>query len=134
MGKNSGKWAAGALALGAVGYLAGVLTAPKSGKETREDIKNAANRTKSEAEKKLKVVLKDLNGRLSEAKAKGATLTGKGKEEYEKVVASAVVAKDKVREILSALHDGDAEDPELKTALDDAKRALKHLEAYVKKR
>ncbi len=133
MGKNTGKWAAGALAAGAIGYVAGVLTAPKSGKETRKDIKNAANKARTEAERKLKVVLADLNLRLSEVKAKGAKLTGRAKEEYEKALASAIIAKDKVREALSALHDGDADDPELKKALKDAKDALKQLEKYAKK-
>lgn len=132
MGKNTGKWAAGALALGVVGYVAGVLTAPKSGKETRADIKNAANKAKTEIEKKLKTVLSDLNTRLEDVKAKGAKLTGKAKDEYDKAVANAVTAKNKVREVLSALHDGDADDPELKKALEDAKKALKHLEKYAK--
>lgn len=132
MGKNTGKWAAGALALGAIGYVAGVLTAPKSGKETRADIKNAASKAKTEAEKKLKVVLSELNSRLDEAKKKGSKLTGKAKSEYDKAIVNATAAKDKVREVLSALHDGDAEDPELKKALKDAKDALKHLETYVK--
>lgn len=133
MGKNTGKWAAGALAAGVAGYVAGVLTAPKSGKETREDIKHAANKAKTEAEKKLKVVLSELNSRLDQAKTEGNKLKGKAREDYDKVVANAVTAKNKVREILSSIHEGDAEDPELKKALDDAKKALKHLEKFVKK-
>lgn len=133
MGKNTGKWAAGALALGVIGYAAGILTAPKSGKETRQDIKNAANKAKTEAEKKLKAVLSELNSKLDEAKKKGINLKGKAKDEFDKAYANAVNAKDKVREVLSALHDGDADDPELKKALKDAKSALKNLETYVKK-
>jgi len=133
MGKNSSKWAIGAVILGAIGYVAGILTAPKSGKETRKDIKDAANKAKLEAEKKLKVVLSELNVRIEEAKKKGLELKGKAKEDYEKASTGAVAAKEKVREILSSLHDGDADDPELKKALDDAKSALKNLEKYVKK-
>lgn len=132
MGKHSaGKWAGAALAAGAIGYVAGVLTAPKSGKETRADIKHAASKARSEAEKKLKEVLADLNIRLDETRKKGAKLNGKAKIEYEKVFASAVIAKDKVREVLSALHDGDADDPELKDALKDAQNAIRHLKKYV---
>jgi len=133
MGKNSSKWAAGALAMGVIGYIAGVLTAPKSGKETRTDIKDAATKAKSEAEKKLKAVLSDLNTQLDKARVHGETLRGKTKQEFEKVVATAQVAKDKVREILSSLHDGDADDPELKKALEDAKSALKNLEKFISK-
>jgi gas vesicle protein len=133
MGKNSGKWAAGALAAGVVGYVAGVLTAPKSGKDTRKDIKNAATNAKSEAEKRLKTILSELNVKLAEAKVKGTKLKGKARLDYSKVVEKATVAKEKVREVLSALHHGDAEDPELKKALKEAKDAIKHLEKFVKK-
>jgi hypothetical protein len=35
--------------------------------------------------------------------------------------------------MLSDIHDGDADDPELKKALSDAKNALKNLEQYIKK-
>ena len=50
------------------GYLAGILTAPKSGKETREDIKDTAVKTYSEAEKQLKKLHTELNDVLAEAK------------------------------------------------------------------
>jgi gas vesicle protein len=133
MSKNSGKWAAGALAAGAVGYLIGILTAPKSGKETREDIRNAAMKAKSEAEKRLKALLSELNQKIEAAKVQGAKLKGKAKVEFDKATQKAVNAKQKVREVLSALHDGDADDPELKQAIKDAKAAIKNLETYVKK-
>lgn len=133
MAKDVGKKVAvGALIAGAVGYVAGVLTAPKSGKDTRKDIKNAAVKAKTEAEKKLKELHSELNSKLTLAKKKGANLTGKAKDEFDKVVDKAGVAKEKAREILSALHEGDAEDPDLKKALADAKEALKNLEKYVK--
>lgn len=132
MGKNSGKWAMGALAAGAIGYLAGVLTAPKSGKETRRDIMNAATKAKTEAEKRLKSLHSELSENLDSAKTKASKLKGKSKTELDKVIASASAVKEKVREILSALHEGDASDPELKKALDDAKEALDHLKKYAK--
>jgi gas vesicle protein len=50
MGK--GKFAAGALVGAVVGVAAGILTAPKSGKETRADIKAKATNVKNEAVKK----------------------------------------------------------------------------------
>jgi len=132
MGKNTGKWAAGALLAGVVGYAAGILTAPKAGKETRKDIKDAAGKARAEAEKALKNTLHELNMKLDDVRAKGGDLSGRAKEEYDKVYAGAVKSKNKVREVLSALHDGDADDPELKTALHEAKEALKHLKKYAK--
>ncbi|MDQ3065412.1 MAG: YtxH domain-containing protein [bacterium] len=133
MTKNPKKWATGALAAGVAGYVVGVLTAPKSGKETRQELKKASANARSEAEKQFKTILNDLNQRLDEAKAKSNDLSGRGKKEFDKVYYKATEAKEKVRQIISGLHDGDAEDPELKKALKDAQGALKHLEKFIKK-
>lgn len=133
MAKSSSKWAVGAVVAGLAGFVAGILTAPKSGKETRQDIKNVAVKAKSEAEKNLKHLHSELNKALAEVKEKGAELSGKAKSEYEDIVEKAKNAKEKVRDVLSSLHDGDAEDPDLKKALKDAKDALSNLEKFVKK-
>ncbi len=47
-----GKFALGALVGMAAGVVAGILTAPKSGKETRADIKNKAEAVKADASAK----------------------------------------------------------------------------------
>ena len=133
MAKDTGKKIAlGAIIAGTVGYLAGILTAPKSGTETRQDIKDGALKAKRDAEKKLKELHSELHAELIEAKKQLSELSGKAKEELEKVIDAASAAKEKVREIISALHEGDADDPDLKKALNDAKKALKNLEKYVK--
>jgi gas vesicle protein len=132
MAKQAGKWAVGALVAGAVGYVAGILTAPKSGKETREDIKHAATKAKTEAEKKLKEVHSDLSKMIDDVKDRGTELSGKAKDEYAEIMSKAREAKEKVRDVLSSLHDGDADDPELQKALHDAKTALSHLQKFVK--
>ncbi len=49
---SKGKFAIGALIGAAIGAAAGILTAPKSGKETREDLKKKADSVKADAEKK----------------------------------------------------------------------------------
>lgn len=135
MSKDTGKKIAiGALVAGSIGYLAGILTAPKSGKETRQDIKDGALKAKREAEKKLKELHSELHSLLIDVRKQSEELSGKAKIELEKVLDSATTAKEKVREVLSALHDGDADDPELKQALKDAQTALKSLEKYVKNR
>ena len=130
---SSGKWALGAVVAGVAGFMAGILTAPKSGKETRKDIKNVAAKAKSDAERNLKSLHSELNKTLADVKARGEELTGKAKTEYDDVVEKAKGAKEKVREVLSTLHDGDADDPDLKKALKDAKDSLKNLEKFVKK-
>lgn len=130
---SSSKWALGAIFTGAAGFLAGILMAPKSGKDTRKDIKNAAIQAKTEAEKKLKAVHSELGKVLGDVKSHGDKLSGKAKTEFEGVVEQANAAKEKVRETLSSLHDGDAEDPDLKKALNDAQDALKNLAKFIKK-
>jgi len=132
MAKNTGKWAAGAIVAGAAGFVAGILTAPKSGKETRKDIKSAATKAKTEAEKTLKALHSDLNEKINEVKNKGEELTGKAKKEFDEIVDKAKEAKEKVRDVLSTMHDGNPDDPELKKALSDAKSALKNIEKFVK--
>ncbi len=113
--------------------MAGILTAPKSGKATRTDIKNAALKAKSEAEKSLKSLHSELNVKLEEVKTKGEELSGKAKDEFTDIVEKAKTAKEKVREVLSTMHDGNADDPDLKQALKDAKDSIKNLEKFVKK-
>lgn len=134
MSKGVGKKVVvGAAIAGVAGYVAGVLTAPKSGKETRKDIKNAATKAKTEAEKKLKELHSELNQRLAQAKGKGNELKGKALTEWEQAIEKATQAKEKARELLSALHDGDADDPDLKKALKDAQDAIKNLEKFARK-
>lgn len=126
------KIAVGAVLAAAVGYVAGVLTAPKSGRETRRDITDAALKTKTSAEKELKKLHSELTAKLSEARAEAKKLKGTAKAEADKAIKAAADAKQKAREILSALHDGDADDPELKKAITQAKRAAKNLAKYLK--
>lgn len=132
MGKAK-RLAVGAAVAGAAGYLAGLLTAPKSGKETREDIKKAANQGLSEAEKQLKGLHTDLAKTVEEAKVRGSDMSGKAQKELNGLVDKAKDAKEKVREVLSAVHEGDASDKDLKKAVADAKHALVHLKDYLKK-
>lgn len=132
MGKGK-NFAIGALVAGAVGYVAGVLTAPKSGKETRQDIQEAAVKTKREAEKRLKKLHSDIEDLIDEGKKKTGKLSEQAQKDWDKVVASALVAKEKVREVLSALHEGDAQDKDLKKAIKEANDAVDHLKSYLAK-
>ncbi len=134
MSKDSkSKWAIGALVMGVVGYVAGILTAPKSGKETREDIKETANRVVTEVEKDLKKVHAELNVVIDDTKE---LLSGKSTKAKADLQAAYDLAKEKqakVKELLSALRDGGASDnPELKKALKEAKSALDHLKKFAK--
>ena len=121
-----------ALAAGA-GYVAGILTAPKSGKETRKDIKDTAAKTKAEAEKRLKALHSEVTELIDKAKAAVQNVSSGKKEDLGAAIQKAVAAKEAAREVLSALHEGDADDKDLKKAMADINDAVEHLKKYVGK-
>lgn len=131
MNKSVKRFALGTLFAAAVGYIAGILTAPKSGKETRADIKHAAEVSIREAEKRLKQLHTQLNHLISEAQDHAKTLKGKAQKELTEAIGLTKLAKEKAREILSAVHEGDADDKELKKAIQDANKAIDHLKKYL---
>jgi gas vesicle protein len=127
------KLAVGAVVAGLAGYLTGLLTAPKSGKETRKDIADKAVQFKQEAEKTLKTLHSELDELLVQAKKVGIGLKDKAAAEFADVVSKAQFAKEKAREMLSALHEGDTDDKDLKKAVSEVKKATEHLKTYLKK-
>ena len=127
------KIAIGAALSAVAGYVAGILTAPKSGKETRQDIKEKAVETYAAAEKELKKLHTELGDMLAEAGDKFGELRGKGKKSLDEAVSKGQKAKDKAREMLSSLHDGEADDKDLKRAIAEATKAVENLRNYLKK-
>ena len=134
MTKGTGKKIAiGTAIAGAAGYVAGILTAPKSGKKTRKDIEKAAVKTKGQAEKTLKGLHKDLNEVLNSINKDTKSLQGNVKTQATVAVKKATEAKEKLRGTLSNLHEGTVDDKELKAAVKEANESLKHLKSYVLK-
>jgi gas vesicle protein len=133
MNNNTKRFAIGAVVAAAAGYVAGVLTAPKSGKETRKDIKNASVKARQEAEKKLKQLHSELDNLIEKAKLGAKKLKAGAAEDFASVITQAQIAKQKAREVLSALHEGDAVDKDLQTALKEVQQATDHLRKYLKK-
>jgi len=132
---NKGKkFAIGAAVAAVGGYVAGVLTAPKSGKETREDIKKATRDTVSEAEKQLKALHTQMNDLIEQAKTQAEQLKGRTRHEYEALIEKTQAAKERTRELLSTLHEDVAEDKELQQAIKDADKAIDHLKTFLKKK
>lgn len=126
------KIAVGAAIVGAVGYVAGILTAPKSGKETRTDIANKAEDTKEEIEMQLQNVHDELEGALKTAKSKSIALSSKTRAEFNEAVVNAKDAKNKTAHLLKAVKAGEAEDIRLDRAIRQAKAAVKNLAKYFK--
>jgi gas vesicle protein len=131
--ENLKKLAIGGTIAAAAGYVAGILTAPKSGKQTRGDIKDAADHGMAEVEKELKKLHTELDKVIKEAKAGGDKLSAKAKKELDEILDKAKDSKEKVREVLSALHEGDADDKDLKKAVTEASDAIAHLKKFLKK-
>jgi|JI10StandDraft_1071094.scaffolds.fasta_scaffold685928_2 gas vesicle protein len=129
----AGKVAVGGAVAAAVGYLVGLLTAPKSGRETREDIKAKASETYSTAEKELKQLHTELGTMLTDANGKIAELRGKSGKALDDAVAKGKEAKEKARVALTGLHEGEAEDKDLRKAIADATKAVENLRNYLKK-
>ncbi|HZP55719.1 MAG TPA: YtxH domain-containing protein [Candidatus Saccharimonadales bacterium] len=129
--QNTGKKIAiGALVAGAVGYVAGLLTAPKSGKETREDISDKVHEVKDEAVEQLQNLQLELDSLIKDSKEKTVNLSSKAREEFNEAVIRAKDAKNKVATLLKSVKAGQADDPDLNKAMKQAKAAIKNLKGY----
>ena len=136
MSKNSNatrNLALGAIVAGAAGYLAGLLTAPRSGKESRKILQEKAVKAKHEAEVHLKKLHTELDKLIKQGKEQSKNFSAAGKKDWAKAVEVAIAAKDKVRVVLSAIHEGDADDKDLEKAIKQADEAVEHLKKYLSK-
>lgn len=131
--RKEGKLAIGAGIVAGVGYLAGLLTAPRSGWRTRKKLSTQAAKARLDGEKQLKKLYSDLNTQLNEAEKKIKNAKKGTDKELKNQVAAAKKAKEKAKLILSALHNGDAADPDLKKTLADVKKAKANLAKFLKK-
>lgn len=132
--KNSGKkWALGTMIAAVAGYVTGVLTAPKAGKDTRDDIKEKAASVAIEGEEKLEQLRDQLDEAVAKAKNEGEELTGRAKDQLAKASDVAVKAKDKAKDVLTAVRDGNSDDANLKKAIAEADKALSELKKFLKK-
>ena len=132
MKKSTERLAIGTAIAAAAGYVAGILTAPKSGKNTRIDIQSASAKKRSEAEHKLKSLHSELSELIDLSRESVDKLQTKASTRVKSTIDSAQVAKDKAREMLSAVHEGGAEDEDLHHAILEVKKATTHLKKYLK--
>jgi gas vesicle protein len=133
MSNNTGKKiAVGALIAGAAGYVAGILTAPKSGKETRQDIKDKAVEVKDQAVEELKKAQAELNKMLHMAKDKGQAMSASARGGFNEAVIRAKDARNKSATVLKAVKAGKSDERELELALKNLRQAMKNLGKYLK--
>ena len=132
MGKAK-KIAIGTIFAGVAGYIAGILTAPKSGKETRQDLKVKATNSKREIEQELKKLHKQLGEVLEDGKNAAKSVTGQAQKDLKKLQDVAESSRERVREILSSFHEGVVEDKEVQKVVKDATKAAEDLKEFGKK-
>lgn len=125
------KFAIGTLFAAVAGYVTGILTAPKSGRETRKDVKDAAAKAKNEAETKLKQAHQELSELLDTAKKNTDHLRGTVKEQAGKTLEGAAAAKAKAQNVLSSVKATSKNDKELKKAVKEVNDAISHLKKYI---
>jgi len=126
------KLAIGSAIAGAVGYLAGILTAPQSGKETREDIADKASDVKQSAEDQLNEIDNELNDLIKSAKQKTLALSSSARADFNEAVIKAKDAQNKTGQMLKAAQSGQAEDPDLNKAVKQARQAANNLGKFFK--
>lgn len=124
---SSGKFALGAILGAAVGAAAALLTAPKSGKETREDIKNKATEVSHEALRQLRKVEGELNKRISDAKRLVGKYEGEAKREVENLITKAEKMKDRAVKMTEELK-ADTKNKVDERFLDDVRQVIADLE------
>jgi gas vesicle protein len=137
MAKKSG-FMKGAVLGGLVGSLAGLLFAPKSGKETQEDLKRKARTMKSDIDTTLTEMQRDLVGRIDDLKDVAKELGGEAREESQGLITRAELLKKDLSSSASNLTkaSGEVRDSAIgdaKRLLDDGAAVMAELERVTKK-
>jgi gas vesicle protein len=127
------KIAVGAVVGAAAGFVAGVLLAPKSGKETREDLKNGSKKVVKEADKQLKGLHDDLSKIVDKVESRASDMTEAAKKEAADAVAKAKKSRDQVATVMTAVRSGNSTDEDLDIAIKNASSAIDSLKKYLKK-
>ena len=126
------KIAIGSAVAGLAGYLAGVLTAPKSGQQTREDIARKAEGIKDDAAGQLTDLNDELKELIKTTKVKTVALNSSARAEFNEAVVRAKDAQNKAAQVLKAAKAGEATDPDLNKAVKQARQAIKNLGKFLK--
>lgn len=130
---NTGKkLVIGAAVAGITGYLAGILTAPKSGKETRADITDKASEVADTLLHELRELEFELKELLAKAKTETTALKGRALEEFNEALLRAKDAQIKSSTLIKSVKAGEAADPELNKAIKQSKLAAKNLRKFIK--
>jgi gas vesicle protein len=126
------KIAIGSAIAGLTGYLAGLLTAPKSGDQTRKDILRKAEDIKLDTEGQLNELNDELKDMIKQTKVKTIALSSSARAEFNEAVVKAKDAQNKSTQVLKAAKAGEAADPDLNKAVKQARLAIRNLGKFLK--
>ncbi len=126
------KVAIGSALAGAAGYLAGILTAPKTGEQTRKDITNKASDIGSDTVSQLQDLETELKEVIKATKVKTVAMSSSARTEFNEAVVKAKDAQNKASQVIKAAKAGEASDPDLNKAAKQARQALKNLSKFLK--
>ena len=127
------KFAIGAAIAGAIGFVVGLLTAPKSGKQTRQALKKKADKGVDELEQQMKELQAEFDKVVKAVKKEAGDKADNSRTKVGQAITASKIAKDKLAQIAEAVKSGESKDSELDNAIKDAKQALESLKDYLKK-
>ncbi len=90
-------FARGTIVGAAIGAVAALLLAPKSGKDTQADLKRKVKGTYKDAHDKLEAISDDLAGRVDNLKVAASDLKGEAKVESQDLIKKAEILKQDMR-------------------------------------
>ncbi len=128
------KTAATAFLVGLAGYIAGLLTAPKAGKETREDIRRSLPVDKRDAIEKAEFLYSELNELLSNAVEDHEVLTTKALHKLNLALDKAKSGRDKLETVIEAVKHGEGSDRDLNQSIKEAEKAVVHFKKFMLKK
>jgi gas vesicle protein len=116
-----------------IGLAAGVLLAPKSGKETRQDLKDAGENLIEDFEKKYSEVQASLAETIEQALGHATSLSGTAQEAFNDLIDQAKQAEFKVKDAYREMKHSGSNNKNLSCALEDAEKAKDCLAKFLKK-
>lgn len=134
MDKKERKGLAIGAAVGAVlGVITGILFAPQSGKETRKDIKNAADKTVKEIQHEAAKLQEEIKELIAKAESVVKNTSGKTSEVAKKHIETAKHTASNLGTVAKSFKAGKASDQDLDDAIQQVKSAKKSIETFLKK-
>ena len=134
MAQEKNKGLAAGAAIGAIiGVITGILFAPKSGKETRQDIKDTSAKAIAALQEQAKKLQSDLTVLIDKADEMFKDKTHVATEKAKELVDQAKHARDSLTVLAKSVKAGEADDKDLNKAIKKAKESKDALTVYLKK-